>query len=180
VASDPADVEARGSAREQDANAEAKASALRVLIVYASQSGHAESMAAAVERGARAEGGEVRKLHGTLAGIDDLLWCRALAIVTPENFGYMAGAVKDFFDRTYEPAQGRVTNLPYALLVRAGNDGTFARAAVERIARGYPLKSVAEPTLWVGDSEAPIAACEELGQLLVAGLSLGIFGAQRA
>ena len=151
---------------------------LHILIVYASQSGHAQSLADAVERGAWAEGGEVRKLHGTLAGIDDLLWCRALVIVTPENFGYMAGAVKDFFDRTFEPAQGRVSNLPYALIVRAGNDGTFARAAVERIARGYPLKPVAEPISWVGESEAPIAACEELGQLLVAGLMLGIFGAR--
>jgi multimeric flavodoxin WrbA len=149
---------------------------LRVLIVYASQSGHAQSMADAVERAAEAEGGEVRKLHGTVADIDDLLWCRALVIVTPENFGYMAGAVKDFFDRTFEPGQGRVGNLPYALLVRAGNDGTFACAAVERIARGYPLKRVAEPILWVGESEAPLAACEELGQLLVAGLALGIFG----
>jgi multimeric flavodoxin WrbA len=148
----------------------------RILIVYASQSGHAQSLADAVEQGARAEGGEVRKLHGTLAGLDDLLWCGALVIVTPENFGYMAGAVKDFFDRTFEPAQGRVSNLPYALIVRAGNDGTFARGAVERIARGYPLKSVAEPILWVGESEAPIAACVELGQMLVAGLSLGIFG----
>jgi multimeric flavodoxin WrbA len=151
---------------------------LRVLIVYASQSGHAQSLADAVERGVRGEGGEVRKLHGTLASSDDLLWCRALAIVTPENFGYMAGAVKDFFDRTYEPTRGRVTNLPYVLVVRAGNDGTFARAAVERIARGYPLKLVAEPVLWVGESEAPIAACEELGQTLVAGLELGIFGSR--
>lgn len=99
---------------------------LRVLIVYASQSGHAQSLADALERGARAEGAEVRKLHGTLAGIDDLLWCRALAIVTPENFGYMAGAV-------------------------------------------------AEPILWVGESEAPLAACSELGQTLAAGLELGIF-----
>ena len=148
---------------------------LRVLIVYASQSGHAQSLADALERGARSGGAEVRKLHGTLAGIDDLLWCRALAVVTPENFGYMAGAVKDFFDRTFEPAQGRVSNLPYVLAVRAGNDGTFARAAVERIARGYPLKLVAEPILWVGESEAPLCACEELGQTLAAGLELGIF-----
>lgn len=144
--------------------------------MYASQSGHAQSLAQALERGARAEGGEVRMLHGTQAGLEDLFWCRALVVVTPENFGYMAGAVKDFFDRTYEPAQGRVNNLPYALIVRAGNDGTFAQSAVERIARGYAFKRVADPILWVGDSPAPLAACEELGQTLVAGLELGIFG----
>lgn len=148
----------------------------RILIVYASQSGKAQQLAAAVERGAQAEGATVRKLHGTLAGLDDLLWCGALAIVTPENFGYMAGAVKDFFDRTFYPAEGKVTHLPYGVVVRAGNDGSFALAAVERIARGFPLRRVAEPILWVGDSEAPIGACEELGQLLAAGLALGVLG----
>jgi multimeric flavodoxin WrbA len=150
----------------------------RLLIVYASQGGGAARLAEAVERGACAESAaEVRRLHGTAAGIDDLLWCQALVIVTPENFGYMAGAVKDFFDRTYEPAQGKVANLPFATVVRAGNDGSFALEAVERIARGYGFKRVAEPILSVGDDlEAPLARCEELGQLLVAGLALGIFG----
>ena len=150
----------------------------RVLIVYASQSGGAARLADAVERGARAEtSAQVRRLHGTAAGLDDLLWCDALVIVTPENFGYMAGAVKDFFDRTYEPARGRLSNLPFAVVVRAGNDGTFALAAVERIARGYGFKRVAEPILSVaGDTEGPLARCEELGQLIVAGLELGIFG----
>ncbi|HEX6245423.1 MAG TPA: flavodoxin domain-containing protein [Polyangiales bacterium] len=147
-----------------------------ILIVYASQSGHARSLAEAVEQGAGSEGASVRSLHGTDASLDDLLWCRALVVVTPENFGYMAGAVKDFFDRTFYPAQGLVTNLPYAVVVRAGNDGSFALAAVERIARGYPFKRVAEPILWVGETEAPLPACHELGQTLAAGLSLGVFG----
>lgn len=147
-----------------------------ILIVYASQSGHAASLAEAIEQGAVAEGASVRRLHGTHAGLDDLLWCRALVVVTPENFGYMAGAVKDFFDRTFYPAQGKVTNLPYAVVIRAGNDGSFALAAVERIARGYPLKRVAEPILWVGEGEPPLDACRELGQLLAAGLAFGVLG----
>src|SRR5262249_7780799 len=134
-------------------------------------------LAEAVERGARAEAADVRRLHGTAAGLDDLLWCQALVIVTPENFGYMAGAGKDFFDRTYEPTQGRLANPPFAIVVRAGNDGSFALAAVERIARGYGFKRVAEPILSVGeDVDAPLARCEELGQLLAAGLELGVFG----
>jgi multimeric flavodoxin WrbA len=150
----------------------------RILIVYASQSGGAARLAEAVERGARAESdAEIRRLHGTAAGLEDLFWCQALVIVTPENFGYMAGAVKDFFDRTYDAAQGKLANLPFAVVVRAGNDGSFALEAVERIARGYGFKRVAEPILSVGDDfDGPLGRCEELGQLLVAGLALGIFG----
>jgi NAD(P)H-dependent FMN reductase len=147
------------------------------LIVYASQRGGTVQLVESVERGARAEEGVVvRKLHGTLAGPEDLLWCDALVIATPENFGYMAGAVKDFFDRTFYEVQGRVTQLPYAVVVRAGNDGSFAVSAVERIARGYPLRKVAEPILWVGDSAPPLAQCEELGQMLAASIAFGLFG----
>ncbi|MEY4515053.1 MAG: hypothetical protein RLZZ450_7175 [Pseudomonadota bacterium] len=156
----------------------AMSSAPRILIVYASQHGGTVSLVEAVERGALREPGTVvRKLHGTVAGLDDLLWCEALVIATPENFGYMAGAVKDFFDRTFYPAQGRVDQLPYAVVVRAGNDGSFALAAVERIARGYPLKKVAEPVLWVGDEPADdkLVSCEELGQTMSASLAFGLF-----
>jgi multimeric flavodoxin WrbA len=153
----------------------------KLLIVYASQSGGAARMAEAVERGACAEAGSVvRKVHGTDATLEDLLWCDALVIATPENFGYMAGAIKDFFDRTYYPAQERVTRLPYAVVVKAGHDGTFAVSAVERIARGYGFHKVAEPILCVGElTEERLAQCEELGQLLAAGISLGVFGRSR-
>lgn len=154
----------------------------RILIVYASQSGGASHMAEAVERGALA-GAEhvlVHKIHGTQATLEDLLWCDALVIATPENFGYMAGAIKDFFDRTFYPAEGLVTKLPYALVVKAGNDGTFAIQAVQRIARGYGFEQVAEPVLSVGElTPEQLAQCEELGQLLSAGLELGVFGRPR-
>jgi multimeric flavodoxin WrbA len=153
------------------------ARAPRILIVYASQRGGTTQLAEAVERGAkREERVSVRRLHGTLAGPEDLLWCDGLVIATPENFGYMAGAVKDFFDRTFYEVQGQVDQMPYAVVVRAGNDGTFALSAVERIARGYPLRKVTEPVLWVGDAEPPLAQCEELGQMLAAGISFGLFG----
>jgi multimeric flavodoxin WrbA len=162
----------------------------RILIVYASQSGGTTRMAEAVERGALADAGSggaheanrvvVRRIHGTDASLEDLLWCDALVIATPENFGYMAGAVKDFFDRTYYPAEGLVTKLPYALVVKAGHDGSFAIQAVQRIARGYGFEPVADPILSVGElTPEQLAQCEELGQLLSAGLELGVFGRTR-
>jgi len=63
------------------------------------------------------------------------------------------------------------------VVVRAGNDGTFALAAVERIARGYPLKKAVEPVLWVGDQAADdkLVACEELGHTLSASIAFGLF-----
>ena len=95
---------------------------------------------------------------------------------TPENFGYMSGALKDFFDRTFYPAEPYQLNLPYALFVGAGNDGSGAIREVERIALGYPLRKVAEPVVAVGAlGEQQLQACEELGAAMAAGLALGIF-----
>jgi hypothetical protein len=84
--------------------------------------------------------------------------------------------LKDFFDRTFYPAQGKVNQLPYALFVKAGNDGTGAVTSVERIVRGYPLRKIADPLIVRGDvTEEDLARCEELGETVAAGLGLGIY-----
>jgi flavorubredoxin len=155
-----------------------RAAVKHLLIVFHSQTGHTRRMAEAVLHGARAEVEQVetRMIGALAAGIEDLLWCDALLIGTPENFGFMSGAVKDFFDRTFYPAQGKVHQLPYAVFVSCGNDGSGAVRQIERIARGYPFRRVADPLIARGELDAAVLArCEELGQTLAAGLALGIF-----
>lgn len=149
----------------------------RLLIVYHSQSGNTETMAAAALRGARREPEVCSVLKRAYdAGLADLLHCDGLLIGSPENFGTMAGAIKDFFDRTYYPAQTHGVNLPYALLISAGNDGSGAIRQIERIAGAYPLKKIAEPVLCRGEADQAILnRCEELGQGMAAGLSFGIY-----
>lgn len=119
---------------------------------------------------------KLRALPALAAGIEDLLWAHGLLVGTPEHFGYMAGAVKDFMDRTFYPAEGKVDGLPYALYVSAGNDGSGALSSVERIALGYKWRRVAEPVIVRGEpTNADLQRCRELGQTLAAGLSSGIF-----
>lgn len=119
---------------------------------------------------------ELRCLRALDASLDDLLWAQALLIGTPENFGYMSGAVKDFLDRTYYPAQGKVTGLPYAVFVNAENDGTGAVNAIERIAIGYGWSKVADAVIVKGVlDDATRKRCIELGQTLAAGLACGVF-----
>ena len=119
---------------------------------------------------------ELRCLQALDAGLDDLLWAHGLLIGTPENFGYMSGAVKDFLDRTYYPAQGKVTGLPYAIFVNAENDGTGAVKAIERIALGYGWAKVAEAVIVKGElDKGSRQSCVEMGQTLAAGLSCGVF-----
>lgn len=148
-----------------------------LLIIYHSGSGKTERMAQAVYAGASREAEvETRLQHAFDSGLDDLLWADGLIFGTPENFGYMSGALKDFFDRTFYPAEPHQLNLPYALFVGAGNDGSGAVREVERIALGYPLRKVAEPVVVVGTlGEQHLRECEELGGAMAAGLALGIF-----
>ena len=153
-----------------------------LLIVYHSKTGCTEQLARAVHRGAThadITGVEVRMLRAKDAGPDDLLWAHGLLLGTPENFGYMSGALKDFLDRTFYEVEGKLSPLPYAMFVCAGNDGTGAVRAVERIANGYPFVRVQEPIICRGASEGIpediLSRCEELGMSLAAGIEMGIF-----
>ena len=156
----------------------------RLTIIYHSQSGNTQQLAEAVAAGAREEalsdGGE-GKLTVTVktafnAGLDDLLSADGLLFGTPENFGYMSGALKDFFDRTYYPAESHQINLPYSVFISAGNDGSGAVREIERIVKGYPLRRVAEALITKGEvSEHDLQQCRELGMSMAAGLVMGIF-----
>lgn len=150
----------------------------RLLLVWHSQSGHTAALVDAVAVGVAefADEVELRCRPALQATLDDLLWAQALLIGTPENFGYLSGAVKDFLDRTYYPAQGKVDGLPWAMLVSAGNDGSGAVRALERIATGYHWKRVAEPLIVHGEPTAEhLAQARELGQTLAAGLAYGAY-----
>lgn len=151
--------------------------AARLLIVFHTQSGHTGALAEAVLRGARrVSDTDTRLLRAFDAGTADLLACDGLLLGTPENFGYMSGALKDFFDRTYYPCEGRLTGLPYAVFVSAGNDGSGAVREIGRIANGYGWKQVADALIARGElTSAHLAAAEELGEGFAAGLSLRIF-----
>ena len=150
-----------------------------ILLIYGGHAGgHTERLCDAACAGIEAAGEatELRRLSALQGGIEDLLWADGLLIGTPEHFAYMSGAVKDFFDRTFYPAEGRTEGLPYALFVSAGNDGRGTVAAVERIATGYRWQRIAEPLIVVGKPDAAqLGQCQELGQTLAAGLALGIF-----
>lgn len=151
----------------------------RVLLVHGGRDGgRTRLLVAAAAEGVRelADAVELRVKPALQADADDLLWCEGLLLATPEHFGYMSGALKDFFERTYYPVQGRTEGLPYALLVTAGTDGTGTLASVARIVTGYRWKAIAAPLLVVGDADAvQLAQARELGQTLAAGLVEGLY-----
>jgi multimeric flavodoxin WrbA len=150
-----------------------------LLIVFHSKTGNTRQLADAVIDGASSDvvgGVAVRVLRAADAGPEDLLWADGLLLGTPENFGYLSGALKDFLDRTFYEVEGKLTPLPYAMFVSAGNDGTGAVRAMERIANGYPFLAVQAPLIARGTpTPEDLDSCRELGQAMAMGLEMGIF-----
>ncbi len=107
---------------------------------------------------------------------DDIINADAVVLGTTENLGYMAGAMKDFFDRTYYGVLEEKQGMPYALYIRAGLDGTGTRRGVETIVTGLRWRAVNEPLILKGDwDDGFIEQCRELGMLMAAGLEAGVF-----
>ena len=161
----------------------------KLLIVFHSKTGGTYQMAQAAAKGADSEPDvEVNFIHAAEAGPQELLESDGYIFATPENLAMMSGIMKDFFDRTYYTVLDRVVGRPYATLICAGSDGENAARQIGRIATGWRLKAVAEPTIVCTHAQTPDAIlapkqigaydlqrCEEIGATLAAGLALGIY-----
>ncbi len=157
----------------------------RLLIVWHSLTGGSEQMARAASEATEAE---VLLKRAHEAGPDDLLAADGYLFACPENLASMAGAMKDFFDRSYYPVLERIEGRPYASMICAGSDGEGTARQMARIATGWRLKAIAEPLIVCTHvqtpeailapktiSEADLARCRELGATMAAGLAMGIF-----
>ncbi len=151
----------------------------RLLIIAHAPSDNTRALAEAAVYGARhpdVSGVQVDVKAPLEAGPEDVLPADGLLLGTTENLGYMAGAVKDFFDRTYYPVLEEKQGLPFALYIRAGHDGTGTRRAIDSIITGLRWKPVAEPVLCRGPwQDGFLDDVRELGTLMAAGLEASVF-----
>ena len=157
-------------------------SAKTLLIVAHAPSPNTGSLRDALLAGAREAGAAgvlVRCLTPFETGPDEVIGADGIVLFTPENLGYMSGALKDFFDRIYYPTLDRKQGLPYALVVRAGNDGRGTQRAVETISTGLRWRAVQEALICRGPyskevGEQWLAQCRDLGAAMAAGLDAGV------
>lgn len=150
-----------------------------LLIVAHAPSGNTERMVASLLEGARSVGTQrliARKQAALQTTVQDVLCADGIILFTPENLGYMSGALKDFFDRVYYPVLEQKQGLPCAVVIRAGHDGTGTRRAIDGILTGLRWQQVQEAMVcrgvWQDDF---LEQCHELGQAFAAGLEAGIF-----
>jgi len=97
-------------------------------------------------------------------------------LFTTENFGYMSGAMKDMFDRTYYDLIDLKRGMPYALVIRAGKDGTGSTRAIESITKGLGWSKIQDTLVLRGEFQQPfVKETRVLGQAFAMGLCEGIF-----
>ena len=140
----------------------------KVLIVYHTLSGNTEKMAQAFAEGAKSiQGTEVLIKKAFDATLEDLLECNAIAVGSADYFSYIAGALKDFFDRTYYPSQGKVAGKPYAAFATGGRGGETALAVLDRLCTSFKFKKAAEGVAAVrSPSTEVLANCRDAGKKL--------------
>lgn len=126
----------------------------RLLLVHHSPSAHVRVLAEAALAGARQPelaDLEVIERAALEATVDDVLAADGYVLGTTANFGYISGALKHFFDTTFnathEPTHGR----PFSYWIHGGYDTTGAETAMTSITTGYGWRLAADPLIFTGD-----------------------------
>lgn len=142
----------------------------KVLIVYYSRTGNTEAMARAVAEGVKSEGLEARVKRVDYATAYDLMSADAVAFGSPCYFGYMAGILKDFFDRMLQGAiLKNLERKPAVAFVSDGEtDGSKdALLSIEKMMAFFRLEKVAGGVVCRGKpGRAKIEECKKLGVAL--------------
>ena len=99
-----------------------------------------------------------------------------LIIGTTENFGYMSGLTKDFFDRCYDGLKDKTEGLPIIYYVRAGLDGEGCKVALNKILIGLRWRQVLPPLILKGSWKKDyLKQLEKFVLTFTSGIELGIY-----
>lgn len=119
------------------------------------------------------EGVVVVEVPALRASAADALNADGVVVVGPVNLGYLAGAIKHFFDQVYYPCLESTASLPYAAVLHADGDATGALRALESITAGLRWRRVADTEVVMGSPTAGhLNAVRELGGVAAATLTM--------
>lgn len=105
------------------------------------------------------------------ATASDALAADGYVVGCPANLGYLAGALKHFFDTIYYPCLTETIGRPFGLYLHGNDDCTGALRAAEAITTGLRWRPVADPVVVTGTPSADdLDRCGELGAVVAANL----------
>lgn len=150
----------------------------RLLVVHHTPSPALHTMLEAVRAGATASEVdppvEVEVRAALSATAADVLAADGYVLGCPANLGYLAGAMKHFFDTVYYPCLEDTVGRPFAAYLHGNDDTTGARVALEKITTGLRWQRVAEVLEVRGaPSTQDRDACWNLGAVVAATIGEG-------
>ena len=140
---------------------------VEVLVLYYSRSGRTKALADAIAEGVKnVEGASAKVKRVDYATVNDLISCDAVAFGSPNYFSYMAGVMKDFFDKALSIRE-RIAGKPSAAFTSGGGASNSALLSLEKMISSFRLERVVDGVVSQGDpSKENLIACEKLGQIL--------------
>lgn len=144
----------------------------RLLVVHHSPTPNVHALTQAVLAGTcdeAIEGVEVVVRQALEATIEDVLAADGYLLGTTANFGYISGALKHFFDTTYDDVREPTAKRPFSYWIHGGYDTTGAERAMQSITTGLGWTLSADPLVFTGEvTEAHLESATELGGTLAA------------
>lgn len=147
----------------------------RLLIVHHSPTSAVQRIADAALVGAHdpaISGVEIVERQALEASVDDVLTADGYLLGTTANFGYISGALKHFFDTTFNATHEATAKRPFSYWIHGGYDTTGAENAMRSITTGYGWSLSAEPLVFTGEvDDTHLEHATELGATLAALIS---------
>ncbi len=139
---------------------------VEVLILYYSRGGRTEGLAKAVAEGVERKQGSATVKRVDYATVNDFISCDAVAFGSPNYFSYMAGVMKDFFDKALSIRE-KVSGKPAAAFSSGGGASDAALTSLEGMIVSFRLEKVADGVVSQGEpGEMDLEACRKLGEVL--------------
>jgi flavorubredoxin len=140
---------------------------VEVLVLYYSRGGRTEALAKAVAEGVnRTKYASAVMKRVDYATVNDFISCDAVAFGSPNYFSYMAGLMKDFFDKALSIRE-KVTGKPAIAFTSGGGSRNSALLSLERMISSFRLEKMADGLVSSGiPKERDLEACKKLGETL--------------
>ena len=119
------------------------------------------------------EGVQVLSRPALVASPVEAMEADAYLLACPVNLGYLAGALKHFFDTIYYPCLEATAGRPYLACLHANGDATGALRALESITTGLRWRPSRPPLVIAGDpTPSDRDQVRDAAAVLAAGLTL--------